>query len=179
MSVMSYQITGVSIVCSSVCSSVDQRKHQSSAPLTFVRGIHRWPINSPHKDPVTRKMFPFDDFIMNSVSLYVGLDPLIRWWMGYQEAIVRGSIECQIYAQYQQRGWSHGFVIYDWSYNSEFAVFFKRKCYSATNNNLMRKKISIQYLTIWYTSWLTCMDVNVKNAKCFGRVVSDVDEITL
>ena len=42
----------------------DQRKHQRSASLAFVRGIHRWPVNSPHKGPVTRKMFPFDDVIM-------------------------------------------------------------------------------------------------------------------
>ena len=40
------------------------RKHQSSASLALVRGIHRWPVNSPHKWPVTRKMFPFDDVIM-------------------------------------------------------------------------------------------------------------------
>ena len=39
-------------------------EHQSSASLAFVRGIHRWPVNSPHKGPVTRKMFPFDDVIM-------------------------------------------------------------------------------------------------------------------
>ena len=32
-----------------------------------VRGIHRWPVNSPHKGPVTRKMFPFDDVIMPHV----------------------------------------------------------------------------------------------------------------
>ena len=43
----------------------EKRKHQSSAPLSFVRGIHRWPVNSPHKGPVTRKRFPFDDVIMN------------------------------------------------------------------------------------------------------------------
>ena len=42
----------------------DQRKHQSSASLAFVRRIQRWPANSPHKWPVTRKMFPFDDVIM-------------------------------------------------------------------------------------------------------------------
>ena len=30
-----------------------------------MRGIHRWPVNSPHKWPVTRKMFPFVDVIMN------------------------------------------------------------------------------------------------------------------
>ena len=40
------------------------KKNQSSASLAFVRGIHRWPVNSPHKGPVTRKMFPFDDVIM-------------------------------------------------------------------------------------------------------------------
>ena len=33
--------------------------------LAFVRGIHRWPVNSPHKWSVTRKMFPFDPVIMN------------------------------------------------------------------------------------------------------------------
>ena len=46
-------------------SGTDQRKHQSSASLAFVRGIHRRPVNSPHKWPVTRKMFPFDDVIMS------------------------------------------------------------------------------------------------------------------
>ena len=29
-----------------------------------MRGIHRRPVNSPHKGPVTRKMIPFDDVIM-------------------------------------------------------------------------------------------------------------------
>ena len=62
--VMASQITGVSIVCSTVCSGADQRKHQSSASLAFMRGIHRWPVNSPHKGPVTRRMFPFDDVII-------------------------------------------------------------------------------------------------------------------
>ena len=47
-----------------VYSGTDQGKHQSSASLAFVRVIHRRPVNSPHKWPVTRKMFPFDDVIM-------------------------------------------------------------------------------------------------------------------
>ena len=64
MSAMASQITSLMIVNSIVYSGADQRKHQSSAPLTFVRGIHRWPVNSPQKGPVTRKMFPFDDVIM-------------------------------------------------------------------------------------------------------------------
>ena len=37
---------------------------KANASLTSVRGIHRWPVNSPHKGPVTRKMFPFDDVLM-------------------------------------------------------------------------------------------------------------------
>ena len=52
---------------------VDHRKHQSSASLAFVRGIHRWPVNSPHKGPVARKMLPFDDVIMlNMTSVWNG-----------------------------------------------------------------------------------------------------------
>ena len=62
----------LSVLYSSVYSGTDQRKHQSSASLAFVRGIHRRPVNSPHKGPVTRKMFPFDDIIM-SWSLHVAL----------------------------------------------------------------------------------------------------------
>ena len=41
------------------------RKHHSSASLSFVSRIHRWPVNSPHKGPVTWKMFPLDDVIMH------------------------------------------------------------------------------------------------------------------
>ena len=64
MGVVASQITSLMIVYSTVDSDADQRKHQSSASLAFVRGIHRGPVNSPHKWPVTRKMFPFDDVIM-------------------------------------------------------------------------------------------------------------------
>ena len=64
MSVIASQITSLAIVYSTVYSDADQRKHQNSASLAFVRGIHRSPVNSPHKWPVTRKMFPFDDVIM-------------------------------------------------------------------------------------------------------------------
>ena len=64
MGAMASQITSLTIVYSTVYSGVDQRKHQSSASLAFVRGIHRWPVNSLHKGPITRKMFPFDDVTM-------------------------------------------------------------------------------------------------------------------
>ena len=62
------QITSLTIVYSTDYSGQDQRKHQSSASLAFVRGIHRGPVNSPHKWPVTRKMFPFDEAIMMKMS---------------------------------------------------------------------------------------------------------------
>ena len=58
------QITSLTIVYSTIYLGADQSEHQSSTSLTFVRGIHRWPVNSPHKWPVTQKMFPFDDVIM-------------------------------------------------------------------------------------------------------------------
>ena len=51
-------------VYSTVYSGEDQRKHQSSVSLAFVRGIPRWSVNSPHKWPVTRKIFPFNGVIM-------------------------------------------------------------------------------------------------------------------
>ena len=50
------------------------KKNQSSAPLAFVRGIHRWPVNSPHKGPVTRKKFPFDDVTMHYYQLVWSMD---------------------------------------------------------------------------------------------------------
>ena len=64
MSSMVSQITSLTIVCWTIYSHADQRKHQSSASVAFVWGIHRWPVNSPLKWPVTWKMFPFDDVIM-------------------------------------------------------------------------------------------------------------------
>ena len=51
----------------------NQRKHQSSASLAFVRGIHRPAVNSPHKGPVTRRMFPFHVVIMNLTASRPGL----------------------------------------------------------------------------------------------------------
>ena len=64
MTMLASQITSLTVVYSIVYSGVDQSKHQSSASLAFVQEIHRGPVNFPHKWPVTRKMFPFDDVIM-------------------------------------------------------------------------------------------------------------------
>ena len=79
MGTIAFQITSLTIVYSTIYSDADQRKHQSSASLAFVRGIPRGPVNSPHKWPATRKMFPFDDVIMfsfiidRSLHIYVKL----------------------------------------------------------------------------------------------------------
>ena len=62
-------LTSLTIVCSTVYSGADQRKHQSSASLAFVRGIHRRPVNSLHKGPVTRKMFSFHDVIVGTFDI--------------------------------------------------------------------------------------------------------------
>ena len=64
MGTMVSQSTSLTSVYPIVYSDADQRKHQSSVSLAFVWGIHRWPVNSPHKGPVARKMFPFDDVII-------------------------------------------------------------------------------------------------------------------
>ena len=71
MSTIASQITSLTSVYSTVYSDADQSKHQSSASLAFVWGIHRGPVNSPHKWPVTRKMFSFDDVIMTMHIFWV------------------------------------------------------------------------------------------------------------
>ena len=80
-------LTSLTIVYSTVYSDADQRKHESSASLAFVWGIHRGPVNSPHKWLVTRKMFPFDDVIM-VVNYSIGTDVL------WESVYVAYSILC-------------------------------------------------------------------------------------
>ena len=91
------QITSLAIVYSIVFSSADQRKHQSSASLAFVRGIHRGPVNSPHKWPVTRKMFPFDDVIMDGFVQYFGISITYTLNNWYRLLSATSSFICYIY----------------------------------------------------------------------------------
>ena len=65
MAMIASQITSLTIAYTIVYSDADQRKHQSSASLAFVWGIH------PHKWSVTRKMFPFDDVIIIDIRLKI------------------------------------------------------------------------------------------------------------
>ena len=94
MGAMASQITGVSIMYSTVCSGADQRRHQSSASLAFLREIHRSPVNAPHKEPVTRKKFPFDDVIMFASEQ--------SGWRTYRQRPVKMSQQC-INFQYKDK----------------------------------------------------------------------------
>ena len=83
---MASQITSLTSVHSTVYSRRRSKKHQSSALLAFVRGIHRWPVNCLHKGPVTWKMFPFDDAIM--VHWYTAVPVCSPW---YSRQTLHGS----------------------------------------------------------------------------------------
>ena len=92
------QITGLTIVYSTVYLDADRRKHQSSASLAFMRGVPRWPVNSPLKRTVTGKMFPCDDVLVYlnpgtenelhilstvvfMITLTVGISPDTFWFL--------------------------------------------------------------------------------------------------
>ena len=96
MSAIASQITSLTIVYPTVYSDAVQRKHQSSASLVFVRRLHRGPVNSPHKGPVTWKMFPFDDVIMDKWCLGLHchlISWMLAWWY-------RGSILTVTYERF-------------------------------------------------------------------------------
>ena len=88
MGMMASQTASLTIVYSTVYSGADQRKHQSFASLAFVRGIYRWPVNSPHKWPVTRKMLSSCRALMSPCQ-YKGLTifcielVIIEWYGNY------------------------------------------------------------------------------------------------
>ena len=95
------QITSLTIVYSTVYSDADQRIHQSSASLSLLRGIHRRPVNSPHKWPVMWKMFPFDDVIMFTGSRR-------RCWSKKNRLSTSISSHTQAYDEYLDRNsWLH------------------------------------------------------------------------
>ena len=75
ISAMASQITGASIVYKTDCSGTDRSKHQSSASLAFAWGIHWWPVNSPHKGPITRTIFQLYDVIME-YSCIIHMNPV-------------------------------------------------------------------------------------------------------
>ena len=115
MSPTASQITSLTIVYSIVYLGTDQRKHQSSVSLAFVWGIHRRPVNSPHKWPVMRKMFPFDDVIMflvinNSVTVRRIRDAKVITWTSAKLSSIRCLRKASLVFQ------------------SKFELFHWRKC---------------------------------------------------
>ena len=92
MGAIASQITSLTIVYSTVYPDENQGKHQSSASLAFVRGIHRWPVNSPHKGPVMRKMLSFDDVIMN--AYWQEQVSMMTWWQTSVRALVCIHYRC-------------------------------------------------------------------------------------
>ena len=86
-----------------------QRKHQSSATLAFVWGIHRSPVNSPHKESVTRKMFPFDDVIMQYHLLILML--VCAGWMMFWPFIRNPYFDLMIVVSIMLRKWKDPCII--------------------------------------------------------------------
>ena len=95
MTTMASQITSLTVVNSAVYSDADQRKHQSSASLAFVWGIHR---DFPHKGPVTWKMFPFDDVIMYCIMIRILL-PCMMLSLTHQATV------CMWHTHDKKNGW--------------------------------------------------------------------------
>ena len=76
MNAVASQITGVSIVCSTVCSDADQRNIKAPRHW-FCEGNLPVTGGFPHKGPITRKKFSFDDVIMNLARLGFSTQPCV------------------------------------------------------------------------------------------------------
>ena len=120
MGMMASEITSLAIVYSTIYLVEDQRKHQTSVSLAFVWGIHRRPVNSPHKWSVTRKMFPFDDVIMHCLMLKIKTNKKqnILWC-----CLVFGKITLMCHKCHDI--WNPPQQL-DWLYNSSFQFIPKK-----------------------------------------------------
>ena len=80
MGTMASQITSLTIVYN---NRLERRRSKKTSKLRVTglcEGIHRWPVNSPHKGPVTRKMFPFDDVIMITTAPLISRNIIFKLW---------------------------------------------------------------------------------------------------
>ena len=126
MGTMVSQITSLTIVYLTIYSGADQRKHRSFASLAYVWAFHWWPVNFPHKWPVTRKMFPYDDVIM--------CDPSCSLSSAYSSGLIL-SLVCTNYHQNQR-------VCCVWIRSQESFIYNNRK----TSNQTMMSFDLDQYL---------------------------------
>ena len=136
MGAMASQITSLAIVYLTVYSGADQRKQQSSASLAFVRGIHRLPLNSPHKGPATRIFFPFDAVIMQNGA------PLL------QSMTRCGTARFSAGYPWLNMDWSHSFCValYTWRTVMRIHVHHPKKVLGHSWLALLRLLLS------WFSS---------------------------
>ena len=82
MSAVVPQITSLTIVYSTVYSGADQRKHQNSASLVSVQGIHRLPMNSQHKGPIICSHLMTSSYLdnKNSDKFTIFASHMIKKW---------------------------------------------------------------------------------------------------
>ena len=110
------QIHASATVCSAVCSGVHKKKYHSSASLTLMREIHRWPMGSPQKRPVTQKLFPSDDVMQKSFveSVMVTVASLVSWEESSATGVLSFGFLCTIHPPFQDNiiSYSHGTHIY-------------------------------------------------------------------
>ena len=122
-----------------VYSGTDQRKHQSSASLAFVRGIHRRPVNSPPKWLVTRKKFPFNDVIMTESAQATVL------YYEFEKYTV------EITATYPMVQWINGNIVFELT-SRGYYIFMPNKLYLWTASVHWHRCESYQIVSIKITS---------------------------
>ena len=157
------QITSITIVYSTVYSDADQRKHQSSASLAFVWGIHRGPVNSPHKWPVTRKMFPFDDVIMWKPSVFgvssnpFGRLPTLRTESAHHHHIsqlyfvIFDKVHAELTARHK-----HSYTI---RYNvSQEKIIYQSKIFAMDNVKMHMGRVT----ELWLSCYLVLLSIDSK-----------------
>ena len=166
MGTIASQITSLTVVYSTDYSGADQSKHQSSASLAFVWGIHRGPVNSPHKWPVTRKMFPFDDVIMVRAKILVTL-----WIVGWRKVVVCPAILIDDVVTMK----SLPLISHDIKFVGGVDCFNKmsRKPYLFCNNVLLCK--SVCTFAIKYFHWFRYYEKNlINNSSMTQLAIHDV-----
>ena len=157
MSLIASQITSHTIVYSTVYSDANQRKHQSSASLVFVRGIHRGHMNSPHKGPVTRKMFPFDDVIM-------------WWYVRGNRSAVQFSLEINWRVYNTQDKMSH--ILNGRKKTFLMKSYFRNFRHGNTTSDCIQHTISLVWeranvseclMAIWCTTWERTYGITIES----------------
>ena len=126
MGTMASQITSLTMVYLTVYSGENQWKHQSSASLAFVRGIHRWLVNSPHK------------WASNAENISI-------WWRHHEY--------CPIFKNAISRGnWSHCTNIHKYSQSTQEAILLASACCTCVVSYECRNAFSVKCNEVSYSN---------------------------